>query len=319
MRVKTFSINFGPTLFSFIDRIGTKWKIGLIPLGGYVQVEGTDLDPVKDGEHIPSTSLKSKTPLQKIFFALAGPLANIITAYLVLFCTYTFYGHAQSSLEIKHINQGSPAAIAGLKIDDKVISINKNVVTTPHEIQSYLHSVDKINHVLELVRDNKTISLDVVLHIDPKTKLYKKEIGFNGYSFTKLNPWDAAIKTNDFITNLIGKIFSGISKLFSNYEDINQISGPIGIATASSNVIDNGVGIYGYVYTIVFLSLNLAIFNLIPLPVLDGGHIVMACYELIFKSPISLKFQSYLFAFGAITLLGLFLLATWNDITRLLA
>lgn len=320
VKVYLFSIGFGKRLFTKRYK-GTDWSISLIPLGGYVRMKGQeDLNPALVNND--QDSYNTKTPLQRILILLAGPFANFLLAF-VLYIMIGLLGNTAISPTIGKIIKNSPASIAGLQINDKIIKINAIKIKTWNDLSNIIkNSQGDVTFFIK--RDEKMITRTLYPKLGDsvnmfKEKIKKKMVGIapapklvkiyysplNDISFA----YDKTIKASK-------TIFLGLQKLLQGVVPSSQIGGIISIGTVIS---DASASSFVALLTIMALvSVNLGVLNLLPIPALDGGHIVFNLYEMITGLKPHEKVLINLTIAGWVILLGLMGLGLYNDINRLL-
>jgi len=316
--VHQFSIGFGPKLVSKYWK-GTNWSISLIPLGGYVQMKGQeDLDPTKTSTDRDSYSML--TPTKRIFILLAGPFANFILAFFL----YIFIGlmeHKEIGNQIGGILKDSPAYQSGLRDGDKIISINDEEIVLWSELQKIIKNdeVDKLVVSVDRGGFKKTF---VVFPKVLETKnlfgeiVQKKMIG--------IAPASVVTTSFGFIDSLIygftktiessTLIFQGVQKLIQGVVPSSEVGGVISIGKVISDASESGI--VSLFLIAALISVNLGVLNLLPIPALDGGHIMFNLYELITRQKPSPKILLNLTIGGWVILLGLMFLGLYNDINR---
>jgi len=316
--VEVFSIGFGKKLFSF-HKWNTQWSISAIPLGGYVKMKGQDdSDPTK--KSFDTDSYNTKTPLQKIFILLAGPVANFVIAY-VLYFFIALGGPPILSPVIGEVVQDSPAATAGLQKDDTIRAIDGTKVDT---WQDMAKAITQANNAIDL----EILRAGFVEHIvlTPTLKetknmfgetIYRKMIGIapSGVTHT-LEIQDTLSYTNDKFVFASTMIFTGVKKLLFGEVPTKDLGGVISIVKLTADATD--AGWMSVLFFAALISVNLGVLNLLPIPALDGGHIMFNIYELIFRREASEKVVMNLTIAGWVILFGLMGLGLFNDITRLM-
>ena len=318
--VETFSIGFGSRVASF-KKWGTEWRLALIPLGGYVKMKGQDdSDPTKKSYDEDSYNVKS--PSQKIFILLAGPLANFILAF-VLYFVIALGGPNILSPVIGKVVKDSPAFIAGLKHNDTVRSINGVEIHTWKDMAKIIeHSNGSLN--IEIIRDGFIETKILTPKFTQTTNMFneliqKKMIGIGSAGVShKLD-----LSVNETISYASEQtvfastmIFTGLKKLIVGEVPAKELGGVISIVKLTSDATDNGW--MSVLFFAALISVNLGVLNLLPIPALDGGHIMFNLYELIFKREASEAIIIKLTIAGWVVLFSLMGLGIYNDINRLM-
>lgn len=314
--VEIFSIGFGKAILS--KKIhNTEYRICALPLGGYVKLKGQD-DLHPDKKNYEKNSYTTLKPLQKIYILFAGPFFNFFLAF-ILYIIIGFLGIQKIAPIIGDIAKDSPASKAELKIGDKILSINGTKIQSFDEI-SKLISYDPLQ--IEIEREGKV----QFLTLTPKTgeaynefyqKINKPLIGISpkmefvliyhqGLSSLKY-AYEESINTSLLL-------FKGIAKIISGEIEAKNMGGIITIVDITSKAANNGIVVLFLISALI--SINLGVLNLLPIPALDGGHIVFNLYELIFKREVPKICFEYLSYIGMALLLALMIFVTYNDILR---
>ena len=318
--VEQFSVGFGPELFGFTDKYKTRWKVCLIPFGGYVKMKGELLvnDTNYQNKKINNGFFNNATLFARLSIVFSGPLANIVLGILIITVLYSFHGRYEVKPEVNQVIKNSPADKSGLKPNDLIISINKKKVYNFEDIRRIVIKNNKQLN-FEVLRNKQILFFNIKPEIldskDLKTKSYK--IGI-----TASNP---ILIKHDFILsiyyglkdtlNLTYEWIKGFIKLISFKVDKNDIAGPIGIAKISGNAIS--LGLPNFLFLMALLSINLGLINLLPIPALDGGYILMYFVEFILGRPINQKIQIKLIQMGVFLLMFLMIIITFFDIQKL--
>jgi len=320
VHVEVFSIGFGKRILT--RKIGaTEWSLSMIPLGGYVRMKGQDdSDPTKKSYDVDSYN--SKTPLQRIIISLAGPLANFLLAFLLYF-TVANIGIPTPLATVGSVMKESPALEAGVKKGDTIVSIDGKKIKYWHEIGEAIRG-DLALHRLTILRDNHYINL----HLTPKLLTTKDKFGETQKRYLLgISPNPNAIEVVPYSSQK-GLIFAyeqtktaslyiveSLKRLITGLIPMENLGGVVGIVDTTSKV--SQMGIVALLMFTALISVNLGVINLLPIPALDGGHIMFNLYELIMGRAANEEIMFKLTLFGWSLLLSLMLLGFYNDINRL--
>ncbi len=329
VRVEVFSIGFGPELFGWNDRAGTRWRFSAVPLGGYVKMfgdadaastPGAGLDEMSADEK--AVSFHHKRLGQRSAVVAAGPAANFIFAIVLLALLYTFVGQRFAPPVISEVTASSAAARGGLQANDRVVRIGNTEITAFDELRAIvLRSADiPLEFVVE--RDGRLTTLLIRPEaVEAENVLGKKEIhgrlGVRGIpgEMAKHDPltavWMAAAET----WSMTLQTLEAVGQMFTGSRGTDELGGPLRIAQLSGTVAD--AGWVSSIWFTALLSINLGLINLFPIPVLDGGHLVFYLAEGILGRPLSERIQELAFTIGFTLVIGLMLFVTWNDIVQL--
>ncbi len=318
--VEVFSIGFGKKIFTF-RAYNTNWSISAIPLGGYVKMKGQDdSDPTK--KSFDDDSYNVKTPLQKIFILLAGPFANFLLAF-VLYFTIALGGPNILSPVIGEIIKDSPASLTGLQTNDRVMSINGKKVSTWKEMAEHI-STAKGSINLEIQRNGYIEFKTLTPKITETKNMYnetiqRKMIGIGAAGVThklKLSPIETLSYASEQTMFASTLIFTGLKKLILGEVPAKELGGVISIVKITSDASADGW--MSVLFFAALISVNLGVLNLLPIPALDGGHIMFNIYEFIFKKEASEAIIIKLTIAGWVILFFIMGLGLYNDIIRLI-
>lgn len=328
VKIEEFSIGFGKILYSITDKLGTKWQVRLLPVGGYVKMLGDmNAASVADNDKLKSLSKAEqkqtftlKPVWQKFLIVFAGPAINILFAILIITFITTIRGEPKVTNYINYIKNASPADQAGMLVKDKVYAINNKQVNSPEEIINIVR-VNAEQQLVFTVERNKEL-LD--LYITPELKIINEQrIGVIGIKFNidyhKIG-WQYAA---NHLVNSIGSIFQ-FAKLFYNSlwqmligkQDTKELGGFVRIAEYSKQSMESGL--INYLFFLAIFSVNIGLLNLLPIPLLDGGHLVFYLYEMVFGKTVSLKYQNLAYRVGFSIIIFLFVFSSINDIKHYL-
>ena len=317
--VEVFSIGFGKKLFSF-RKFNTEWQISAIPLGGFVKMKGqNDSDPLSSNTE--PDSYTSKRPWQRIIILFAGPFANFFLAWGFLLII-SLNGVPTLSPIIGEVIVNSPANHAGLVKNDKIISINHNYIQSWKDVSEAIKSTNS-SLTFHILREQKPVSLVVTPTLMTTQNMFhetieKPMVGIapkGDITTLNLNLFQAVSYSLNETYESSLMIFQGIEKLLTGVVSTKEIGGVVSITQVTANAASAGwISLF---YLSALISVNLGVLNLLPIPALDGGHIVFNLYEMLFRKPISETVMLQLTILGWIALLGLMTLGLYNDLTRI--
>ncbi len=311
-KVERFSIGFGPALLKYTDSKRTLWTLSLLPLGGFIKIKGEGL--LNNGKDNEEDSFSSKKRYQKALIVAGGPFANVLLAVVIFFFMFYLLDPRFKSTTVEYIDVGSYMRSVGLNNNDTIISVDDKEVENLSELIRHVASANKNVIKLDIVRDGQQFELG----------LERNKLMFDGLKFVDmdvkfLNKLIYSIKASVSYSYLITReIVFGISELVSQKNFKDSIGGgPLRIANYSSRAAQDGVS--AFAFFIAIFSLNLALINLLPIPGLDGGYLVIYAIEWITGSEIPIKAKKYLFRFGGTIILFLMVVAIFNDIKWLIS
>lgn len=323
VRVEIFSFGFGPKLFG-ITLGETEYRISLIPLGGYVKLYGEHPETLP-GVAEPEKAFAFKSPLQKILIVVAGPLANFLFAFLAFFFIFLTIGKTYTPPIVGEVLKDSPAEKAGLKKGDEILELNGKKIKSFEDLLFELRKKENITEIeLKVKRGEEILSFRLTPNFIEGSNIFGKKtripvIGIRSTSeqiHEKVDPLTAlyfsAKKVNDFTALTIVAIY----KLLTGELPFSTLGGPITIGKYAGDSAK--LGLFAFISFMALLSINLAVLNLLPLPMLDGGHIVIFVIEALRGRPLSLKTQELIFKIGLIIIIALSVAVFYNDILRLL-
>ncbi|RRS31600.1 MAG: zinc metalloprotease [Epsilonproteobacteria bacterium (ex Lamellibrachia satsuma)] len=321
VKVEVFSIGFGKKLYT--KMIGkTEWSISSIPLGGYVKMKGQDdTDPTKVS--YDEDSYNSKKPWQRIIILLAGPFANFLMAFL-LYLAISYMGVPKLLAYVGKVGKDTPALQAGMQKEDKILQVNGHNILYWETIGKYINeSKGDISLIIE--RDHKLVTLQLrpkviddqnifgekitrrIIGISPSSKhTITAHYGpIEGFSYA----WDETKKSSMLI-------FQSVQKLLTGAVGTDKLGGIITIVDVTAQA--SSAGILALFFFTALISVNLGVLNLLPIPALDGGHIMFNLYEILRGKAPSESAMYYMTVTGWILLAGLMFLGLYNDINRLM-
>jgi len=321
VQVDVFSIGFGKKIFT--KKIGkTEWTISMIPLGGYVKMKGQD-DSNPNLISYDQDSYNIKKPWERIIILLAGPFANFLLAFLLYF-SISSIGIPKLLATIGDVNKTQPAYHAGIKVGDQILSINgekiiywedmaRTIQNNPNQLRL---TILRENHYLDITvvpkiqnvknRFNEIVQRKMIGIMPDKNSTHIVHYSFNqsiNYAYTQTQQASMLI-------------INGLKKLFSGLVPVEQLGGVVSIVDVTAQA--SKVGLLTLLFFTALISVNLGVLNLLPIPALDGGHIMFNLYEMITKKKPNEEIMYKLTLLGWMILLSMMLLGFYNDINRLL-
>jgi len=333
--VTDFSIGFGKELFGWSDKSGTRWKICLIPLGGYVKFFG-DRNVFSQSDQqklINKYSAKDKEKLfvlkplyQRSLIVAGGPLANFILAIFIFLFIYTFVGKDFTPAVINEVQIESPAAKAGLKKNDIILEIDNTKVKSILDVSKLITMSTSEYIDFKVKRSDREVLLKVKPNVVSTTdnlgnKIKKRVVGIqlgplnNQVNHVKLGPAKALYYSLYEVYFVSISSLKYLGSMIYGTGDSSQLGGPIRIAKITGQVAE--FGIIPFLSIMAYISISLGLINLFPIPLLDGGHLMFYFFEKILGKPLSQKTQEGFFRIGMFLLLSLMFFATFNDLKDL--
>ena len=347
VKVETFSIGFGKELFGRTDRHGTRWKFSLIPLGGYVQMFG-DLDPASarnadavtgEGADVrPMTTDERKVAFftqpvaKRAAIVVAGPAINFIFAIALLTGLYMVEGKPYMPPVAATVIEGSAADKAGIRPDDKILSLNGVQMERFQDLSKYVAvhldqpiEVKLVHYKGNGVWDEQNVK---TLSITPELVVEEDRFGFRhstGRLGLKSPPADTAIQPHSAGSaftqavkdtwNISADTLTAIGQMIMGYRSTDELGGILRIGAYAGDYAQRGL--IAMITFAALLSVNLGLINLLPIPMLDGGHLMFYALETVKGKPLGERVQEYALRVGMVFLLGVMVFATWNDLLQL--
>jgi regulator of sigma E protease len=338
--VESFSIGFGKPVYERKDRVGTRWRINWIPLGGFVKFVGESQLPGDVGklEKGPQGKAYNKLAVwQRSLVSLAGPFANFVLASLIFSLILGTHGKANYTVGVVNVVAGSPAERGGLKAGDAFVAINGDAVTDAQDITIPIMLNPNKEMTFDVLRDGAPVSLkvtpDEVVRENEFGQMVPQStigVGLAGLELgerTRYNPVEAlgagVVETGATIDRTV----TMLTRIVTGKMSFNAMTGPVGIGDISRRVVNKVWSqteltrsqrveqLFWMLLSIcAAISVGVGFFNLLPLPVLDGGHLVFHAYEAVMGKELPEKVQEISLTFGLILLLGMVVVITWGDI-----
>ena len=333
--ITDFSIGFGKEIFGWDDKSGTRWKICLLPLGGYVKFFG-DRNVFSEAEQqkvINNYNEKDRKKLfilkplyQRSIIVAAGPLANFVLAIVIFTFINLINGKDITPAIINEVQKDSPAFMAGVKKNDKIISIDNNKVESILQVSTFINTSTSEKIEFLLLRNDQQISLIIKPNlVNGKDSLgnsvKKRIVGIklsplnNKFQKESLGPSKAIFYATKEVWFVVSTSLKYIGKLVTGSGDSSQLGGPIKIAKITGQVAEHGL--IPFFSIMAYISISLGLINLFPIPMLDGGHLMFYFVEKIIGKPLSQKVQEGFFRIGLFLLFSLMFFVTFNDLKDL--
>lgn len=328
--IQTFSLGFGPEMVGFTDRHGTRWRLSAIPLGGYVRFVGDmnaasmpDPSAVADlPAELQPRLFVNKNVWQRIAVVAAGPVANVLFTFVVLYGLLLSYGQYMIPPVISTVTPGGVAATAGLEAGDRIVSVDGFSVRGFEDFQRLISTAP--DRAVRIVLDRSGTDRTIILTPQASTETDQfgnaqrvgrigvaRDVSASDVSLYRPNPVEAVGMTVDEIHFIVDRTVAFIGDFFVGRGDVQQLGGPVKVAEVSGQVAT--LGIVALINLAALLSLNIGIFNLLPVPVLDGGHLLYYLVEAIRGRPLSVRAQEFGYRVGFAIVGTLMIFTLLND------
>lgn len=355
IKIDAFSIGFGKRIFGWTDKRGVDWRVCWLPLGGYVKFSGDsnaaslpngeELEELRqdiiahEGEGAEKAYFQFKPVWQRAFVTIAGPAANFILTISIFSALLLGFGSTVGTPRVAEVSPGSAAAEAGIRVGDVITAADGKPLQDFEELRRYviLRTGDPI--VFDVERGAEKLQITAT----PKRAVQKDatgadaEVGLLGvlpsnlrsdYRTVRYNPVEAVGEGTKMTFEVLGLSLRYISRVVTGRESADQLGGPVGIARTAGAVTREAAAVEGGMWLkaanvglqllqlVAFISVGIGFLNLLPIPVLDGGHLLFYGYEAVARRPLDARIQAAGFQVGLALLLGLMLFVTWNDLKK---
>ncbi len=326
VKAEKFSIGFGPQLFGWTDKRGTLWRVGALPLGGFVQFAG-DMNPASQADEtwmaLPekerNETFQSKTLWQRALIVFAGPAVNFILAILIAMGFLLAFGKSVTPPVADIVHPKSAAAVAGLQVGDKITGINGHRIGTFDDMKNEIVMIPGETASIDYERGGRSLvtqaKIATVVDVDRFGNEYR--IGQLGVEANKVEirevglleaPWAAVVQTG----NILRQQMIGLGQIISGRRPLSELGGPLKIAKVSGEAMS--MGILTFISLAALISINLGFINLLPIPMLDGGHLMLYAIEAVRRRPATPQVQEWAFRAGFAMLAGFMIMVTFNDL-----
>lgn len=329
VKVETFSIGFGPAIFGWRDRKGTYWKVSWIPLGGYVKFFGDmNAASIPDREQLDqippqdrSFAFPFKPLYQRALVVVAGPAANFVLAIVILAGLLLAFGTLTAPPFVSKVSPGTPAAAAGIRAGDTIEFIDGEAIQSFDQIRPLIW--DQAGQKLSIVV--RRAGRDLTLQATPRLTQVKAlgqtqsigQLGIQGpdpkqWKIVRYGPVGAVAEAARETWTIVATTLGYLGHIFAGGASPSQLNGPIGIAKISAAVA--AVSYLSLLNLAALISVSVGLINLFPIPILDGGHLLYYGLEAVLGRPLGARAQDMGFRLGLAVMLGILLLATFNDL-----
>ncbi len=326
--VEVFSIGFGREIFGFNDKSGTRWRLSIIPFGGYVKFAGdagAASEMVPDLESIPEErrgGIFHFKPLhQRAAVVVAGPLANFLFAIVVFSIMFATIGRPYTPPVVDQVMEGSVAEAAGFRKGDRIVEISGKPIERFEDIQNVVRL--NLGEPLEFVvlRDGARVILPATPRVVEMTDRFGNvyRVGQLGIAvmardYAVLSPLQAVAAAVEQTYSVTATTLGAVGQMITGARSSDELRGPLGIVQLSGQAAQ--VGVASVIQFMAFLSISLGLINLFPVPMLDGGHLLFYAIEALRGKPLGEKSMEYGFRVGLALILALMVFATWNDLVQ---
>ena len=322
VRVEVFSVGFGRELWGWTDRAGTRWKIAIVPLGGYVRMFGDAEEAVGGPVLTPeerSVAFGAKPLGQRAFIVAAGPAANFLFAILVAAAMFMTYGQRHTSPVVTAVVEDSAAAAVGIRAGDRFVALDGETVARFEDLQRIVRLSPGRPMEAVLERDGEETALTITPRVSQQTDSLGNvhEFGLLGVrgkmtETVRYGPGKALVAAVDYTWTMTATILTFIGEMIEGRRSTDELGGVLRIGHIAGEVAK--IDFSAYLHFMVLLSINLGLINLFPIPLLDGGHLVFYAIEAIRGRPLGQKAQEIGFRIGLGAVVALMLFVTWNDL-----
>lgn len=311
VRVNEFSLGMGPKLFSF-HKGETMYSLRLLPIGGYVSMEGED-ESSED-----QRAFCNKPVWKRFIIVVAGAVMNLVLGFVVLVCVFAPQDYVASN-QVVYFEDDAVSVNSGLQLGDEILKINGTTVFTDNDIVMALLNGGEADVDMVVRRDGEKVTLnDVHFMTQPSETEGGKDQLYIDFKVEAVDNsiWNTVSYSARRAASLGRMIWLSLGDLITGRVGFDQLSGPVGVGSVLGQAA--GMGIEQLMILIAFLTINVGIFNLLPVPALDGGRLLFILIEAVRRKPINRKYEAYIHAVGLILLFALMILVTGKDIWNLI-
>lgn len=326
VKAEKFSIGFGPQLWGRVDKRGTLWRVAAFPLGGYVQFAG-DMNPasapdenwqkLSDAER--NQTFQSKSLWKRALIVFAGPAINFIFAIILLSGILVAYGQMVNPPVASAIQPDSAAAKADIRVGDRITSLNGVDIDSFQALATEVSVYPGEAVDLRIERKGQVIEKSVLLDVDIQRDRFGNEmrrgllgLSSNEVQIAEVSLWKAPFVAAGETVNIVRLTLKTLGQMISGKRSVKELGGPLKIAKVSGEYFV--LGFSAFIWLAAMISINLGFMNLLPIPMLDGGHLLLYAVEAVRRRPATPQIQDWAFRAGFVMLIGFMLMVTFNDL-----
>lgn len=326
VKAEVFSIGFGREIAGWTDRRGTRWKVGWMPLGGYVRFKG-DMNPASQPSPewlaLPAEeraqTFQAKPVWQRFLIVLAGPAVNFLFAILVFMVMFAAYGQPRTPPVVASIEAGSAAEAAGFAVGDRILSIDGRSIARFEDLANHVRVRPDQAMRFEVERAGETITIPLA----PRATVAEDEfgnaarvgrlgVGAGEREIAGLPPHQLLGAAVGQTADIVRTMVVTVGQIITGNRSVQEMGGPLKIAQYSGQ--QASLGWLDFVFFMTLISINLGFINLLPIPLLDGGHLLFYAIEAVRRKPLDPQAQEWAFRTGLAALLALMIFVTINDL-----
>ena len=327
VKAEAFSIGFGPELFAWVDRRGTRWRVAALPLGGYVRFKGdmnaasmTDPAWLEMSAKDRAESFPAKPLWQRAAIVAAGPAINFLFAMLIIATFAVVHGESRTPAVAGIVEQGSAADAAGIKVGDRILSFNGRAMDTYTDMVMYtrIRPGEPVDVAIE--RNGQRLEvrtkIGAVMEDDgfgQKFRVGRLGIGAGEPVVERVSLLRAPIVAVERTGQIVRTMVETLGQIVSGGRSVKELGGPLKIAQVSGQAAT--LGLESFIFFVALISINLGFINLLPIPMLDGGHLLFYGIEAVQRRPVSPQAQEWAYRSGLAVLMAMMLLVTFNDLS----
>lgn len=329
VHAEAFSIGFGKPVARWTDGRGTNWQLGWLPLGGYVRFAG-DMGAASQADpewamlppELRNRTFPSKPVWQRALIVLAGPLTNFLVAIVMLIGLFSIYGEIRIAPEVGSFAPQSPAQAAGMQPGDRILSVAGSPVSQFEDIGLYVQPRAGRPTPFEIQRGARRLTITVTPRLESVTDLTgvvmrtgRIGVAPKGYERVRLSWHELPGAAVRFTASSVKTMATVLAQTITGNRSVKELGGPVKLATTSNAVAQ--LGFVSFLFFMVMVSINLGFINLLPIPMLDGGHLVFYAAEAVRGRPVPAETQEWAYRTGLAALLAFMVVVTVNDLAGL--